>query len=440
MTNAPQVDISLLNHASLLIEAGNIRLLTDPWYSGTAFEDGWGLRYDNPVALETAATATHLWISHFHEDHLHTPTLRELAERNPDIVFLANQSYNFDMMGAARRLGFKTVVALPERSRFDLDPGISVTRYPTTGIDNMLLMRGRGWSLLNFNDCVISDLTARLLAKKIGPIDLFATNFNHAGKLFRRKPIEDGTIKQILADDFHRTYEPFRPKFVIPFASHHFYRAPESIKQNRSMLMVDELVQGGSSTVVPLKVGGHMTYLPAENVVNLNEPGPIGITQRAMLQRPESISFEDLQTAAFGYQKKIRRGFGILARMLPPIRIRLLDLDRLATLDLRRGLVEAEPGRSADIVCQSSALNSWMTKIYGTDAFAVGAHFRIVSMRKTRLILYIATGLLTENKLDPRSLLSMLASKSGLKFLSNRREEILGILVSRKVYPDYHKD
>ena len=59
---------------------------------------------------------------------------------------------------------------------------------------------------------------------------------------------------------------------------------------------------------------------------------------------------------------------------------------------------------------------------------------------KTRLILYIATGFLTENKLDPRSLLSMLISKSGVRFLANRREEILGIFVSRKVYADYHKD
>ena len=116
--NTRTVDISLLNHASLLIEAGDIKLLTDPWYSGTAFEAGWGLRYDNPAALDRAATATHLWISHFHDDHLHTPTLRQLAERNPNIVFLANQSYNFDMTGAGRKLGFKSVVAFPERTAF----------------------------------------------------------------------------------------------------------------------------------------------------------------------------------------------------------------------------------------------------------------------------------------------------------------------------------
>ncbi len=439
MTNAPQVDISLLNHASLLIEAGNIRLLTDPWYSGTAFEDGWGLRYDNPAALDAAATATHLWVSHFHEDHLHAPSLRALAERNPDIIFLANQSYNFDMTGAARRLGFRTVVTFPERSALTLDTGISVTRYPTTGIDNMLLMRGPGWSLLNFNDCVISDLAARRLAKIIGPVDLFATNFNHAGKLLRRNPIEDDAVKRILIDNFHRTYEPFAPKFVIPFASHHYYRAPESIHQNGSMLTVEELTDG-QSTVIPLPVGGHITYVVHDSLVHMGLPEPVTRARRTIIERPESVPYEELEAAVAAYQKKIRHGFGLLAWLLPTLRIRIRDLDRNATLHLGRGLVPDNSGKIPDIACHSSVFYNWMTKTYGTDAFAVGAHFTIQSKRKRRLILYIATGLLTENKLDPRSLLSMLASKGGLKFLSNRREEILGILVSRKVYPDYHKD
>ncbi len=34
-TASSRVKVSLLNHASMLIEAGEIRLLTDPWYSGT---------------------------------------------------------------------------------------------------------------------------------------------------------------------------------------------------------------------------------------------------------------------------------------------------------------------------------------------------------------------------------------------------------------------
>ena len=40
--------IKLINHSSILINTqDNNNLLTDPWYSGTAFNDGWSLLYEN---------------------------------------------------------------------------------------------------------------------------------------------------------------------------------------------------------------------------------------------------------------------------------------------------------------------------------------------------------------------------------------------------------
>ncbi len=87
--------IHLLNHASVLIEVGQVKLLTDPWFWGNCFENGWGLKYDNENALELAKQATHLWISHFHADHFRTPTLRKLVEVNLNIIVFGNRSLNF---------------------------------------------------------------------------------------------------------------------------------------------------------------------------------------------------------------------------------------------------------------------------------------------------------------------------------------------------------
>lgn len=433
-----EVEISLLNHASALVSAGDVRLLTDPWFSGTAFEDGWGLRYDNPEALDRAAQATHLWISHFHEDHLHTPTLRALAARNPDIVFLANESHNFDMTGVARRLGFRNVVSFRERTEISIADGLSVMRYPTTGIDNMLLVRGPDWTLLNFNDCVLSGLAARMLARRIGRIDLLMCNFNHAGKLLRKEPIADERVKSILIENFRRTVEPFAPTHILPFASHHYYRAPESANQNSAMLTIPELA-AADPRVAPFEVGSTARYDPAERTLTTTGAAlPItGLLPR--LDRPASVSVPRLLVAGRAHARKVGGGFGPLARLVPPLRIHVTDLDRTLTLRVWSGLDE-DAGQPADIACHSAALEAWLGKTYGTDSFAVGAHFAILSKRKARLILTIATGLLAENKLDPKSLLSMLLSLSGIRFLLNRREEILGILVSRKVYADYHRE
>jgi hypothetical protein len=437
-TTAQRLGITLLNHASVLIEADGIRLLTDPWYFGYAFDEGWGLRYANDDAMAKAAGATHLWISHFHEDHFHVPTLRVLAETNPGIVFLANRSHNFDMSGRARSLGFRNIVSFSEREPIRLGEAVSAVRYPTTGIDNMLFLKGRGWTLLNFNDCVIPPLSRRLLARKLGTIDIFMCNFNHAGKLLHQGKTEDARVKAALIANFKRNYPPFRPKLVIPFASHHYYRAPESAAQNSSMLTPAELAEV-CGDIAPLNVGERLEFSPGSGAYRIDAAASACTPPITQIARPDSVSFDDLRTAAKAYAKKIRSGFGPLARLLPALRVRFCDLDRTMTLKLGRE-AEAPPGAQPDIECHSSVARSWFAKPYGTDSFAVGAHFRITSGRKTRLVLHLAAGLLVENKLDPKSLLLMLLSRSGAVFLWNRREEILGILLSGKVYADYHKE
>ena len=39
--------VKFINHASILISNGKKGILTDPWYSGSVFDDGWMLLYEN---------------------------------------------------------------------------------------------------------------------------------------------------------------------------------------------------------------------------------------------------------------------------------------------------------------------------------------------------------------------------------------------------------
>ncbi len=428
--------IELLNHASVLIDSSGVVLLTDPWYSGYAFEEGWGLRHINDAALARASRATHLWISHFHEDHFHIPTLKALAEANPEIIFLANKSHNFNIALRAQSLGFRNILAFEERRPVELGASIRITRFPTTGIDNMLLIEGADWRILNFNDCVIPRLSRRWLARKLGSIDIFMSNFNHAGKLLHRKKTDDSRVRHALIENFRRNYEPFDPKLVLPFASHHYYRAPESSGQNSSMLSVADLA-AIEPRVAPLTVGARLSYL-GQGAYRISTEGHLPNDMTA-IERAASVSLDELHAATLVHARKIKSGFGPIARLLPALRVRLADLDRTLTISMRRA-AKAEDGAPPDIECHSATALRWLTKSYGTDSFAVGAHFRILSARKKRLILHLAMAMLVENRLDPRSLLTMLFSRTGLAFLWNRREEIAGILLSGRIYADYHKE
>ena len=42
-----KIFIQFVNHASVLIGNEKNSILSDPWYSGTAFNDGWSLLYEN---------------------------------------------------------------------------------------------------------------------------------------------------------------------------------------------------------------------------------------------------------------------------------------------------------------------------------------------------------------------------------------------------------
>ena len=119
--------IEYLNHASVIIKSDEQSLLCDPWFSGTAFAGGC----DNPDALEKAKSCSHLWISHFHGDHLHLPTLKQLAALSPKIIALANDSANFRISEALQRAGFENIVPLYERRKLPLTSDMKVTRYPT---------------------------------------------------------------------------------------------------------------------------------------------------------------------------------------------------------------------------------------------------------------------------------------------------------------------
>tara|TARA_B100002019_G_C21165237_1_gene545455 strand:+ start:319 stop:678 length:360 start_codon:yes stop_codon:yes gene_type:complete len=106
---------------------------------------------------------------------------------------------------------------------------------------------------VNYNDVVLPIESRKLIAKKIRKIDLFLSNFNHAGKIMHPN-IESKNIKAELIRNYQENLTFFDIKFLIPFASYHYYRAPESLEQNKFMIELNELDILGHKTI-PLKLG-----------------------------------------------------------------------------------------------------------------------------------------------------------------------------------------
>jgi L-ascorbate metabolism protein UlaG (beta-lactamase superfamily) len=428
------VHVHYLNHASLVVEVGGARILFDPWLEGTAFSGGWGLRYDNPEATKIAATATHLWISHWHSDHLHAPTLSKIAQLNPGMVVLANVSANFSMVERMASFGFWNIRPIGERETLELNGETTCCRYPTAGIDNMLHIASGSWSILNYNDCNLPAKAMQSLRKHMGPIDLLFTNYNHAGKLF--DVVDAQTRKSQLIEVLDLTVDTFEATRVLPFASNHYYRVEESADQNASMLDFDDLdnLAKANERYVVLRIGDQATFeAPTSARVDARQPA---LTQQdlAVHDYGPPVPWDELLEDVSVRSKALHGQFlrvGMLA--VPDLIVRVSDHERNLRLSLGNEARETDAGVSAHIEAHSQAIRIWLARRFGDDTFIAGAHFRILDPDTSVIERWALVTLLEASHLDPQSCLQYLGARDGRRFLWNRREEILATLLGRRV-------
>lgn len=424
-----QLSIEPLNHASVLLCVGELRLLSDPWLEGTAFSGGWGLYYDNPEAQRLAASATHLWISHWHSDHMHEPSLRALARERPELKVLVNESANFSVAARMRTLGFQRLITLHERSPLELMPNVVVTRYPTAGIDNMLHVQAHDWSILNYNDCNLRPRALSALARKLGPLDVLLTHYNHAGKLFEPRPALHE--KLALWEALCRVTETLSPRYVVPFASTHYYRSEYSRGQNASLLSFDDLQAraAGDSRMVIARVGDRVTLQSPYALPEIERRAP------ALPQQPESVHdygdsvpWSTLMNVARSRSRSLQRGFPLIGFVVPPLRVAVTDHGRMLEIDLRRGV--SETTGPAHIAAHSKAILDWLGRPYGDDTFIAGAHFAVCTDDPVTIKQWVALCLLHASRLSLPDLLRYLLSSEGRWFLWCRREEIFATLAA----------
>lgn len=425
--------VEYLNHASVLLDDGGVALLSDPWFSGDAFSGGWGLQYHNPDAFAHAQRATHLWISHWHSDHMHPETLQALVQSNPALQVLSNESANFSMSERLRSLGFRALTPLHERRSLRLNATASVLRFPTAGIDNALVLKTPDFTVLNYNDCNLPSAALRALVRDIGPVDLLLTNYNHAGKLFAREPPE--TIKATFTRNLLRTIEVVTPRVAIPFASSHYYRAPDSVDQNASLIAFEDLerLAEHEPRLCVLRIGDTVSFERgcAHPEVTRRQPA-LAAASREVQDYGESVREPELIEMARAYAARLRHGFPLLSRLTAPLRVRVRDLDRTLRLDCAQAQCRAIQG-PAHIDVHSQALRFLIGRRFGADTFMAGAHFAIDDPDTRVIERWGLLALLDASRMTERDALRYLGTQDGRRFLWCRREEIVATLSSRQV-------
>lgn len=142
---------TFIGHASILLEANGVTVLSDPWWRGPCFGAQWWnypLPFLSPIEEQRI---DYIYISHGHHDHLHPGTLATLPKTAKVLV-----SSMLDLSAGIREIGFEVIEIPPDRAVRIGDENINVRIMPTHGNDTLMVLSDGHEVCLNLNDALHS--------------------------------------------------------------------------------------------------------------------------------------------------------------------------------------------------------------------------------------------------------------------------------------------
>ena len=204
--------IEYISHATLLIDTGDVKILTDPWFNGPAYCGQWHI-FPKPVNVEVANSADFILLSHGHEDHLHHETLLSLDKTVK--VFYPYQ-WQKGIKDYFHEIGFKNVTEAITYKTYKISATTSIT-YMANSLDSIIIIESNGEVLVNVNDALhahpakIIDLFAAKIRNKWKTIDYVfcgyggASYFPNTVHFEGKNDLEMGmTREQLFAHNFCR--------------------------------------------------------------------------------------------------------------------------------------------------------------------------------------------------------------------------------------------
>jgi hypothetical protein len=386
------MEITLVSHASVVIDAGGIKIWTDPWIFSRVFNNSWSLLGKPAYSQEILNDIQYLWISHEHPDHFNIPTLKSLPDEFKKRVVILFQHQNSEkIFSALRSFGFANFQSLPNDRPVFLAGGVDVYCYQASFGDSCLGVRHAGEVVFNINDAELSSSDCRRVLKNLGKIDLILNQFSLAGyngylHYERVLPaLAQEKLSRLLTN--HRDLDP---KVTVPFASFVYFSSEDNRFLNRyanSPEAVASFMQENGCRVRFLVPGEAASVSDLAMSKDGSEKRGLILWQE-IYERIDSleytvdppVEFDELQRLAKEFTSSLKKYFPeILLRRVKPLKFYLRDLGLVAQFDLVNGSLKqlAEPQERADILVNSQPLAASFKFPFGFETLAVSGRFLV---------------------------------------------------------------
>ncbi len=428
--------LTMLSHASVLIEEGAVAICADPWFFGEAFNESWSLLCDPAMTSTGLQGVRYIWISHEHPDHLHYPTLKAIpSEQKAKITLLYQEHFSSRMYRALSNLGFRAVVELPLSRWYDLENEVSVLCCSAGTIDSLLAVRSRGGTVLNMNDCVLSREAATVVSKWIGPVDVLLTQFSIAGWV--GNPTDTDVVERHMVIERMQNYiNAFRPRAVIPFASFVYFSHHENRYMNKWVNTPDyvcEQLKGAQSTVQFLYNGDSWSsedgFTSNGDSLERYRRDFSTISDRSFISHP-SFPLEEILDLGKKLVNNVRAAFpNILLKLAAPLHFYVVDLGTAIRFDLSRGVVgiDQRSKKNCDLALGSQALWYAFKFPWGFGTLDVSGRYEVLNPQLNRKAMYLCH--LYGTDISFKGVFRRLRQGRVWKFLWSKRHEILDRLI-----------
>lgn len=394
-----KTSLQFINHASILVNHGDISLLSDPWYQGDAFHKGWNLLHelqDNEI-ISLLDDVTHLWISHEHPDHFSILFFKKfgykLKANNIQILFQKTDDKRVEDFLSKSNYNLKII---DFNCWIKLSDDFEVLCLKDEFYDSGLAIKTCDKTIINLNDCEItSEARCEEVLKITGECDILASQFSYAAwkggvdNIEWRKLAAKEKIDSMMLQAHY-----LKPTVIIPFASYIYF-------SNNSNFYLNDAANKPSDVIDAFK--NHPTK------VNVMKPFEVFSDIEAEIDNVESVRFWDntlneidqsnlteydiipfsqLKESFENYTNRIFKNnskwFMWLARYLSPISVfkplvvRVTDLDINLRLDLFAESLE-ECNSDVDISMSSESLNFIFCNTFGFDTLTVNGCFEEVT-------------------------------------------------------------
>jgi len=380
-------EITFVNHASVIFSYKKIRLITDPWIFGSAFNNSWELISESKMHVEDFKEISHIWFSHEHPDHFNLTVLNSIPkEIREKITVLFQDTLDHRVAKKCRQLGF-SVIEMKHNKFYKLDDDFQIKCRPYLLYDSLLYLEIGSKKILNLNDCGVDSIRqAEYIQKITGNVDLLLTQFGYAAHIGDPEDIE---LRKEKLMRIKIQSQIFNAKYVIPFASFIWFSHQDNFYMNdevNKIRNVEEFIKNQTKSIPIILYPGNKWNLDEDN----NNDSAIKLYENdfAIQHIPDKdspkIPFQELQLNSNNYITNIRnRNNWTLIKLahsisfLKSAKIYLKDLELSVTFDLINGLNESNFSKNdADIIMDSDSLAFAFKFDYGADTLLANARFR----------------------------------------------------------------